>query len=212
MFISDHIVEFIRKKLPPDAGILAELRFYAEEHNIPVAKPETAALLRFIGTLKRPRRVLEAGTAIGYSSIVLASCLAPGGRIDTIEKDEDLALMARANIARSGYEKSINVIVADVLEVFPCLENGYDLVFLDAGKGHYYQLLMDAARILNPGGVLIADNILFMGKVAQAGHIPHKHRTIVTNMRAFIEELCASPDFETALLTVGDGVAVAVKK
>ena len=86
------------------------------------------------------------------------------------------------------------------------------MIFLDAGKGHYKDLLNDAARILKPGGILIADNILFMGRVAKEGKVGRKFRTIVTNMREFIDELCNSPEFETALLSTGDGISISVKK
>lgn len=212
MIIDQSIEQFIRSNLKPDEGIFAELRNYANIHHVPIAKPETAAFLKVLTGIKRPSRILEAGTAIGYSSMIMAQYLQPNGIIDTIERDEDIALIARDNIKHGGFEQSINVIIADVVDVFACMDKQYDMIFLDAGKGHYSQILKDSSRILRPGGVLVADNILFQGRVAKEGKVGRKFRTIVTNMREYIEKLCDSDEFETSLLSVGDGISVSIKK
>lgn len=210
--IDDSVQKFIRNNLKEDEGIFAELREYASEHHVPIAHPETIALLKVIASIKRPERVLEAGTAIGYSAMSIAEFLSPGGIIDTIELDEDTAFIARDNIKRGGFEDSINVIIADANDVFACIEKQYDMIFMDAAKARYLDMFNDATRILKPGGILISDNVLFQGRVAKEGFVGRKFRTIVTNLREYLYQLCNSDQFETSLLSVGDGVSISVKK
>ncbi len=211
MIVTEEMNQFIRSALKPSEGLLAEMEAYAKEHYVPIARPETAAFLRTVCAMKRPLRILEAGTAIGYSSIIMAQYLAEGGIIDTVEINEDTAELAKRNIATAGYSDKIHVIVADAVDVFQCLEKKYDIVFLDAAKGQYKTMLADAKRVLKVGGILISDNVLFDGRVSEEGFIPHKHRTIVVNMREYIQTLMDDPCFQTSLLSVGDGMTLSVK-
>ena len=211
MIVTEEMNQFIKGLIPPSEGLLAEMEAYAKEHYVPIARPEAAAFLRTICAMKRPKRILEAGTAIGYSSIVMAQYLAEDGMIDTVELCEETAQIAKENIAKAGYSHKIHVIVADAADVFQCLEKKYDIVFLDAAKGQYKNMLADAKRVLKVGGILISDNILFDGRISEDGFIPHKHRTIVVNMREYLQMLIEDKDFETTLLTVGDGMTLSVK-
>lgn len=211
MIVTEEINQFIKSAIQPSEGLLAEMEAYAKEHYVPISRPESAAFLRTICAMKRPERILEAGTAIGYSSIIMAEYLAENGVIDTVEIDEDTAELAKKNIVKAGYKDKIHVIVADAAEVFQCLEKKYDIVFLDAAKGQYKHMLADAKRVLKVGGILISDNVLFDGRVSEDGFIPHKHRTIVVNMREYIQMLMEDSAFETSLLSIGDGMTLSVK-
>lgn len=209
--INQEIQNFIRQYVKAPNALLSELVSYAQQHYVPIAKPETAAFLRTICAAKRPKRIFEAGTAIGYSSIIMAEYLAEGGSIDTVEIQEETALLARQNIKRAGYAEQIHVIIADAADAIRCMDKQYDMVFLDAAKGQYKEMLSEAKRVLKVGGILLSDNILFDGRVCREGTPGKKFRTIVVNMREFLESLTQDTDFETSLLTVGDGLALSVK-
>ena len=126
-----YITEYLRKEIPPHKGILKELEEYAEKNSVPIVQPETAQLLEVLAAIKRPERILEVGCAIGYSAILTAQYLAPGGTVTTLEWDADMAEIARENIKKAGLESAINVIHNDAKEVIPTLTAEYDIIFLD---------------------------------------------------------------------------------
>ncbi|NLM72983.1 MAG: O-methyltransferase [Clostridiaceae bacterium] len=187
------------------------MREYARENHVPIVSPETAALLKVLVKLHKPVRILEAGTAIGYSSIVMAQAY-PDAVIDTIEIDEDMATIANNNIREVGYENRIRILLGDALEIMQCLTSTFDLIFLDAAKGQYLEYLEHALRLLRPGGLLISDNVLYKGLVACEGTVPHKHRTITVNLREYLNKICNDERLETSVIPIGDGLAVSYKK
>ena len=203
---------FLRRTLRPAEGILADMEISAGKRNIPVCRPETAALLRFLVAVTQPGRILEIGTAIGYSTSVMAMSQPDGGRIDTLEMDEARADEAEENFRLLGLSGRINLLRGDALEILPCLTTPYDLIFMDAAKGQYPEYLDHCTRLMVSGGVLVADNVLFMGLSIMEDPVPHKHRTIAVRLRQFLKELCGNPAYETSILPVGDGVAVACKR
>ena len=203
---------FLRRTLRPAEGFLAEMEESARVRRIPVCQPETAAFLRFLVTSGQPDRILEIGTAIGFSTGVMALFKSKDGIIDTVEIDEDRADEAERNFHMLGIAPRVRVIRGDAREVLACLSGEYALVFLDAAKGQYPDYLDSALGLVRPGGVLVADNVLYKGLTAQAGPVPHKHRTIAARLRQSLSALCQNPSFETAILPVGDGVAVACRK
>ncbi|HEX2944813.1 MAG TPA: O-methyltransferase [Clostridia bacterium] len=207
----DFVTEYIKNIIRPNEGILSELEQYASEHHVPIAAPETARLLKVLGMLVKPVRILEVGTAIGYSSIILAGTLAPGGRIDTIERQEEMLAKARENIKKAGLEHTISIIAGEAEEVLSCLDKQYDLIFLDAAKGQYPEFLPDCLRMLKQGGLLVSDNVLFKGMVASDELVVKRKKTIVNRMRTYLEILCSAPALETSILPVGDGVALTYK-
>jgi len=204
--------EFAASFAKPDSGILAELRNRAIRDNVPILRPDAAALLKTLAGIKRPRRILEAGTAIGYSAILLAG--ATEAEIETVEIDPDMAAEALKNIEAAGLTARIRVINGDAGEVLPALTRQYDMVFLDSAKGQYARLLPDIVRLLEPGGLLVADNCLFYGKILDDPETaPHKHRTIITNLREFLGEVFEGAEFSSAsLVDAGDGMLIAVRK
>ena len=210
--MDDQTTIFINDILPAETGIEKVLRDYANEHRVPILRRDAAAFLRTLVSLKKPSRILEVGTAIGYSAILMSKS-SPESHIDTVEIDADSVVLARQNIKKAGAESQIRVIAGDGNEVLAALTKPYDMIFMDAAKGQYIHLYDDAMRLLNKGGLLVCDNCIFYGKVLDKPEdAPHKHRTIVTNLRAFLERMMQDSALDASLLDVGDGMAIACKK
>lgn len=204
--------DYIRNILRQSVGLLQELEQFAKEQHVPIITPEVARLLIVLGRLIKPVRILEVGTAIGYSSILLAGILAQGGRIDTIERQEGMLLKARENIKKAGLENTISVIAGDAEEVLRCLDKQYDMVFLDAAKGQYPEFLPECLRMLKKGGLLVSDNVLYKGMVANDELVVRRKKTIVNRMRTYLDSLCEDPTLDTSILPLGDGVALSYKR
>lgn len=212
MLHNDEINGLMMKMPRPGDGLLREMEQYALEHHVPVIKPETASLLIVLGRLVKPSRILEIGTAIGYSAILLSGILADGGRIDTVERDERMLLKAHENIKKAGLANTIAVLAGDAADVLPCLDKTYDMIFMDAAKGQYPVFLPDCLRMLKCGGLLISDNVLYKGMVANDELAVRRKRTIVNRMRTYLDILCENPQLDTSILAVGDGVALSYKR
>lgn len=210
--IYPEIIEYLRSTICRETGFLKELEEYASLHHIPIIQPESATLLKILVKLHKPQRVLEAGTAIGYSACILYDAMDKAGIIDTIEIDEEMADLAMKNINSMGYDECIRVLVGDALEVMECLNSPYDMIFLDAAKGQYNEYLTQALRLLKSGGLLISDNVLYKGLVAQIERVPHKHRTIAVNLREYLQQICNDDRLETTIIPIGDGMAISLKK
>ncbi len=208
----DYITQYIRETIKPNIGLLAELEEYASKNHVPIIQPEVAALLKVIGSMKRPTRILEVGTAIGYSSILFSGFLQQKGIIDTIERNEEMIELARKNIKLAGLQDTINVIAGDALEVLDCLDKSYDMIFIDAAKGQYGEFFEHCKRMLAPGGIIVSDNVLYKGMTASDELVVRRKRTIVNRMRSFLKELCEDEAFETAIIPIGDGVALSYNK
>ncbi len=208
----DYITQYIRETIKPNTGLLAELEEYASKNHVPIIQPEVAALLKVIGSMKRPARILEVGTAIGYSSILFSGFLQQKGIIDTIERSEEMIELARKNIKTAGLQGTINVIAGDALEVLACLDKSYDMIFIDAAKGQYSEFFEHCKRMLAPGGIIVSDNVLYKGMTASDELVVRRKRTIVNRMRSFLKELCDDEAFETGIIPIGDGVALSYNK
>lgn len=207
-----YITSYIRGEIPERQGFLKDLEEYAAEKSVPIVQPKTAKLLEALTCIKRPLRILEVGCAIGYSAILMSQYLADGGSITTVEWDADMTEIARANIDKAGLSDKITVIHNDAKEVLPSLTGEYDMIFLDGPKAHYIYMMNDCIRLLKKGGMLIADNILYKGMVADDGHVIRRKITIVKRLRRFISAQMQRAELETVILPLGDGVTVAVKK
>lgn len=212
MICYDYINTYIRSTIKKNEGILAELEEFALENHVPVIHPEVAALLKVTGLMLKPEKILEIGTAIGYSTILLSSVLKPGGKIDTIERYELMVERASSNIKRAGLENTINIINGDALEVLNCLDKQYDMIFLDAAKGQYPEFLPHCLRMLKSGGLLFSDNVLYKGMIANDDLVVRRKKTIVTRLRNYLDEICSIDALETSIIPIGDGVALSYKK
>ncbi len=204
--------EFLSRMFCSRDPLLQEMETYAEKEQIPIIQRESARFLETICMITKPLRVLEVGTAIGYSSIILAGMQSEKGIIDTIEMSEDMVTKAIGYIQRAGLEKKIRILQGDAFEILQCLNTPYDLLFLDAAKGQYPDFLPQCLRLLKTGGVLLSDNVLYKGMVARPGYISHKHRTITVRLRDYLEKLNNSDKLVTSIIPVGDGMAVSYKK
>lgn len=194
-----------------DKQELEKIKQKALEEHIPIIMDDTLEVVDKILTELKPKRILEIGTAVGYSAMCFSEYLQPNGIIDTIERDEERIAEAKINIEKVGVADKINIYEGDAVEILPTLEQKYDVVFIDAAKGKYPFFLKEALRMINPNGVILADNVLYKGYV-MSDYNKHKQRTAVRNLREYIKEVTENPDFETEILEVGDGLAVSKMK
>ena len=167
-------------------------------------------LLQRFQKKKKPNRILEIGTAVGYSAICFSEYLSENGIIDTIERDEERVLEAKKNVKDLNLENKINIIEGDAVEILATLDEKYDVVFIDAAKGKYPIFLEEAIRLLNDKGIIFADNILYKGYTL-SDYNKHKQRTAVRGLREYLKLLEENPDFETEILEVGDGLTISRK-
>ena len=189
---------------------LLKIKQKALEEHIPIVMDDTLEVIAKILTEKKPEKILEIGTAVGYSAICFSEYLKENGRIDTIERDEQREAEARENIKKVGVEDKIKLYEGDAVEILPTLNEKYDVVFIDAAKGKYPFFLEQALRMLKDDGIILADNILYKGYV-MSDYNKHKQRTAVTHLRQYIKEITENPELETQILEVGDGLAISKK-
>ena len=186
---------------------LEKIKQKALEEHIPIIMDETLEVIEKYLSKNKPNKILEIGTAVGYSAICFTQFLAENGVIDTIEREEDRVEEAKKNIKLAEVENKINIYEGDAVEVLPTLHNQYDVVFIDAAKGKYPFFLKEALRMINKEGIIFADNILYKGYV-MSDYNKHKQRTAVRNLREYIKEVSENPNLETEILEIGDGLAV----
>ena len=192
---------------------LQKIKEKALEEHIPIIMDDTLKVVDEILTKIKPTKILEIGTAVGYSAMCFSEYLQEGGIIDTIERDEERIAEAKQNIVKVGVAEKINILEGDAVEILPTLTEKYDMVFIDAAKGKYPFFLKEALRMLNEdNGVILADNILYKGYV-MSDYNKHKQRTAVRNLRQYIKDVTENENLETEILEVGDGIAVSkIKK
>lgn len=192
--------------------ILDSMKEYANKNKIPIILDDTVRLLETLLLVVKPQTILEIGTAIGYSAMIMSRTLKEGGRIDTIEVNQDMVDKAWENINKAGLGKVIRIIEGDAGEVLPSLTQEYDAVFLDAAKSRYLEFLLHCVRLVRKGGVIISDNVLYKDMTKGPEWVRHKQRTAVTKLRGYLKELQDHPQLKTVLIPIGDGVTVSVKK
>ena len=189
---------------------LAKIKQKALEEHIPIIMDDTLEVIENRLKESKPNRILEIATAVGYSAICFSEFLNENGRIDTIEREADRVLEAKDNIKRAEVDDKINIIEGYAVEILPTLNGMYDMVFIDASKGKYPFFLKESLRMLAPGGIIFADNVLYKGYVL-SDYNKHKQRTAVRNLREFLAELQSNESLETEISEVGDGLATAKK-
>ena len=183
----------------------------ALEEHIPIIMDDTLEVIDTYLKEMKPKRILEIGTAVGYSAICFSKYLAEDGIIDTIERDEERIAEAKENIKEMKLDSKINIYEGDAVEILPTLNNKYDAIFIDAAKGKYTFFLEQALRMLDKKGIIFADNILYKGYVL-SDYNKHKQRTAVRNLREYIKQTTENIELETQILEVGDGLAITQKK
>lgn len=211
---NDIVTSYINGYYRPASEELSALREMGEADRVPIILKETESYLNTLLALTKPSKILEIGTAIGYSALYYAQ-KCPDAEIFTIEKDEAMIQAARHNIRAFGKEEQIHSLFGDGQEQIEKLrdlgETGFDFVFIDAAKSHYKRFLEAALSVCRPGAVIVSDNILQKAMTASDSYDPgHKHKTNIRKMREYVEYISNAGELTTSLLAVGDGIAVSI--
>lgn len=202
--------EYIISKIRENDELILEMEKYAEKHNVPIVTKEVAEYLKFIVRSNNIKNVLEVGTAIGYSGILMAKEIEKNnGKLYTIEIDEERYNLAQENFKKSGL-KNIVSIKGDAGEEIKKIDENFDFVFIDASKGHYLEFFEDSYKLLNKNGIIFIDNIMFRGYLYK--EYPKRFKTIVRRLNEFIEYLYSREGGEFVLLPFGDGIGLFRKK
>ena len=213
MIVDERMVTYIRSLERPENPVIEEIEQEALESFVPIIRKETQSFLKVMMLMNKPSRVLEIGTAVGFSAILMSEYLPEGSHITTIENYEKRIPIARNNFKRSGKEDQITLIEGDALEVMKTLEGPYDFIFMDAAKGQYINYMPEAVRLLPEGGILMSDNVLQDGDIIESRFaVERRNRTIHSRMREYLYELKHSEVLETSIIPLGDGVALSIKK
>ncbi|MGN0167560.1 MAG: O-methyltransferase [Acetatifactor sp.] len=212
MIIDERMSAFIDSLDKGNTPFLDEIEKYALETQVPVIRKSMQSLLKFLLAFAKPKNILEVGTAIGFSALLMDEYSPDGCHITTIEKYEKRIPLAKENFRRAGAEERITLLEGDAVEILGELEDTYDLIFMDAAKGQYINFLPDILRLLAPGGLLLSDNVLQDGDIIESRFaVTRRNRTIHARMRDYLYELKHHPQLETVILPVGDGVTLSTK-
>lgn len=208
------VTDYIRSLEPDGDPVLTAIQREAREALVPIIRTETGALLRTLVAGTRPRAILEVGTAVGYSALLMASVMEPDCHITTIEKYEKRIPAARENFRRAGREDAITLLEGDAEEIMEKLPKGsFDFIFMDAAKGQYIHWLPAVLGLLAPGGMLVSDNVLQDGDIIESRFaVERRNRTIHSRMRDYLFALKHTEGLETSVVPIGDGVTVSVKR
>lgn len=212
MITEERISTFINSFDTGNTPFLNELEEFAIKTNVPVIRPQMQSFLKLLLAMKQPKQILEVGTAIGFSALLMSEYGPEDCRITTIEKYEKRIPIARENFKKAGKEEDITLLAGDAAEILKELTGPYDLIFMDAAKGQYIHFLPDILKLLPAGGVLVSDNVLQDGDVMESRFaVTRRDRTIHSRMREYLYELKHNEQLCTDILPVGDGITVSVK-
>ena len=207
MIVDERMVTYIRSLERPENPVIEAIEQEALDSFVPIIRKETQSFLKVMMLMNRPARVLEVGTAVGFSAILMSEYLPEGSHITTIENYEKRIPIARNNFKRAGKEEQITLIEGDALKVMKTLEGPY------AAKGQYIHYMPEAVRLLSDGGILMSDNVLQDGDIIESRFaVERRNRTIHSRMRDYLYELKHSDVLETSIIPLGDGVALSIKK
>ena len=213
MIVDERIVTFINSLDTENSDILETIEKEALASDVPIIRREMQSFLKVLLMLKGPARILEVGTAVGFSALLMSEYAPEGCRITTIENYVKRIPIARENFRRAGKEEMIELIEGDAAEVLKELDGPYDFIFMDAAKGQYIHYLPDVLRLLPEGGCLVSDNVMQDGDVIESRFaVERRNRTIHARMREYLYELKHNGELVTTILPLGDGVAVSVKR
>ena len=213
MIVDERLVTYINSLDRGNTPFLNQLEMDALKDQVPVIRRETQSLLKVLLTIKMPSRILEVGTAVGFSALLMSTYAPENCRITTIENYDKRIPIARENFKKAGKEEQITLLEGDAREILKTLEGPFDFIFMDAAKGQYIHFLPDVLRLLSRSGILISDNVLQDGDIIESHFaVERRNRTIYKRMREDLSALKNSDVLETSILPLGDGVALSVKK
>ena len=213
MIANERIISYINSLSTEDTPFLTELEKWALKERVPIIRKETQSFLKMLLAMKQPEHILEIGTAVGFSSLMMSEWVSENCTITTIENYEKRIPIARDNFVRAGKDHQITLLEGDAMEVLKGLTGPYDFVFLDAAKAQYIYYLPELLRIMPEGAVLVSDNVLQDGNIVESRFaVERRDRTIHARMREYLYELTHRDDLVTSVLPLGDGVTVSVRK
>lgn len=213
MIVDERLVTYINSLETGNTEILDEIEQEALDTCVPIIRKEMQTFLKLMLSLKKPARILEVGTAVGFSAILMAEYNPASCEIVTIENYEKRIPIARENFKRAGKEAQITMIPGDAAEVLQTLEEPFDFIFMDAAKGQYIHFMPEILRLLAKDGVLVSDNVLQDGDIIQSRFVvTRRNRTIHKRMRDYLYELTHNEELVTAVLPIGDGITVSSRK
>ena len=213
MIVDERMVTYINSLDEGHTAFLEQLEREAKSDGVPVIRREMQSLLKFLLAVVKPVRILEVGTAVGFSALLMCEYNPVSCEIITIENYEKRIPVARENFRKAGREKQIILLEGDAAEVLKTLDEPFDFIFMDAAKGQYLHFLPDVLRLLKSGGVLVSDNVLQEGDIIESRYaVERRNRTIYKRMREYLYELKHNNELVTSLIPLGDGVALSTKR
>ena len=213
MIVDERIVTFINSLDTKNSELLEKIESEARAADVPIIRREMQSFLKVLLMLKKPVQILEVGTAVGFSALLMSENVPEGCRITTIENYEKRIPVARENFRRAEKENQITLLEGDAAEVLKTLDGPYDFIFMDAAKGQYIHYLPDVLRLLPPGGCLVSDNVMQDGDVIESRFaVERRNRTIHARMREYLYELKHKDNLVASIIPLGDGVAVSIKQ
>ncbi len=213
MIVNERITAYINSLDTGNSPLVNSIRREALDDNVPIIRQESESLLKVMLRLKQPKHILEVGTAVGYSALLMSENVSEDCHITTLEKYEKRIPIAKENFRKAGKTEQITLIEGDATDILKELEGPYDFIFMDAAKGQYMAFFEDAMRLLAPGGILISDNVLQDGDVIESRFaVTRRNRTIHSRMREYLYTLTHHDELTTTILPIGDGMAVSVRR
>ena len=211
--VNERIVDYINSLDKGNSPVCNAIEKEALADGVPIIRKEMGNLLKVLLLLKRPQKILEVGTAVGYSSILMSENMPENCRITTIENYEKRIPVAKNNFKRAGKEEVITLLEGDAMDILKELDGTYDFIFMDAAKGQYINFLPELLRLMPAGGLLISDNVLQEGDIVESRYgVTRRNRTIHTRMREYTYTLTHAEQLETSIVPIGDGITLSVKK
>lgn len=207
----EYIEDYIRNILPENTAYFRDLEVYAEENHIPIVEKEVAQLLKVLLKIHKPKKILEIGTAIGYSALIMAEAT-EDAEITTIERMPNMIELAKGNIDNTIYKDRITILEGDAEEILPKLDGKYDFIFLDAAKGQYIEFFNSCIELLGAEGLIVSDNVLFRGMVASDKLVIRRKKTIVKRLRKYLKYINEIEGFISSIIPIGDGVALTYRE
>lgn len=213
MIVDERMVTFIHSLETENSEILETIEQEALDTFVPIIRKEMQSFLKVLLSIQKPLKILEVGTAVGFSAILMSEYVPEECQITTIEKYEKRIPIARENFKRAGKEKQITLLEGDALEILKRLDESFDFIFMDAAKGQYIYYMPEVIRLLKKGGILVSDNVLQDGDIIESRFaVERRNRTIHSRMREYLYELKHDDRLLTSIIPLGDGVAVSVRQ
>ena len=213
MIVDERMTVYINSLDEGHTDFLEQLERQAKKDDVPIIRREMQSFMKFLMAAHKPKRILEVGTAVGFSALLMCEYNPVSCEIVTIENYEKRIPIAIENFKKAGREQQIQLIAGDAAEVLKTLEEPFDFIFMDAAKGQYLRFLPDVLRLLNSGGILVSDNVLQEGDLIESHYaVERRNRTIHKRMREYLYELKHNDALVTSLIPLGDGVAISTKR